>query len=428
MLLNFSVKNFLSIREEINLSMLTSSMKESFKIPKAAFTPLSKVIDILPVAAIFGANASGKSNLLNAMGVLKEFVLTSLARENVQDKIPVEPFAFSLKTEKEPTEFEITFSIGGKVYRYGFEATKEVILEEWLFEKDLKPKSKEKELFFRDSEGISYHNTLFKVGKVIKEQNLAKENVLILTLAYQLNDETAKSIILWFVNFNVLKGLRDEHYQDFSTTQIKDQTDIASDMESLIFFADTNIRKLSTKTIDGISEVTTTHTLFDEKDNPCGIKDFLMNVHESEGTKKLFNLSGPILNSLKFRKVLVIDEMDSKLHPNLMEKLVLMFQDKSINTKGAQLIFSTHNTNLLNSNLLNSKLLRRDQVWITEKNQFGATQLYSIADYKTDKGKARNTEALEQNYIEGKYGGVPFLGEFENFLEQHKYEQATTEK
>ena len=194
-------------------------------------------------------------------------------------------------------------------------------------------------------------------------------------------------------------------------------------MEKLIFFADVNIQKLAATNIDGVSEVTTAHTLFDEKDEPIGTKVFLMSDNESEGTKKLFNLSGPIFNSLNLWKVLVIDEMDSKLHPNLMEKIVLMFQDKSINTNGAQLIFTTHNTNLLNS-----RLLRRDQVWITEKNNFGATQLYSIADYKTDKGKARNTEALEQNYIDGKYGGVPFLGEFENFLEQHKHEQATTEK
>lgn len=243
------------------------------------------------------------------MAALKKFVLTSLAKENIQDKIPVEPFAFSLKTETEPTEFEITFTIGGKVYRYGFVATKEVILEEWLFEKDLKPKSKEKELFYRDNHGLAYHSSLFKVGKVIKEQNLAKENVLILTLAYQLNEETAKSIIYWFGNFNVIQGNKDEHYQQFSARQIQDQTNIASDMEKLIFFADVNIQKLATTTIEGVSEVTTSHTLFDEKDEPVGTKVFLMNEQESEGTKKLFNLSGPVFNSLNFWKVLVIDEM-----------------------------------------------------------------------------------------------------------------------
>ena len=415
MILNFSIKNYLSIREEVNLSMISSPLKESFEIPKSAFMELSGGIKILPVAAIYGANASGKSNLLEAMSVMKYYVHTSLSSKNVEDKIPVEPFAFSLITEKAPSEMEITFVIDGKIYRYGFHATKDLIVEEWLFEKELKPRSKEKELFFRGKDELTYHPFLFKVGKVIKEQNLAKENVLILTLAYQLNDEVAKEILGWFSKFNVLKGQRDEDYQDFSTNQIQRQTDIAQEMENLIVFADTNIQKLSTIPAEGKPEVTTSHTLFGENDNPVGLKVFILNKQESEGTKKLFNLSGPILNSLNYGKVLVIDEMDSKLHPNLMEKLVLMFQDKRINNKGAQLIFATHNTNLLNA-----KLLRRDQVWITEKNQLGATQLYSIADYKTTKGKARNTEALEQNYIEGKYGGIPFLGEFENYLEEHR--------
>jgi len=417
MLLNFSVKNYLSIRKEVNLSMLTSSMKETFPIPNTAFTTLNTDIHVVPVAAIYGANASGKSNLLDAMQVLKTFVLTSLARDNVQHHIPVEPFALSLQSEKEPSEFEITFSLGEKIYRYGFQASKERIYEEWLFEKDLKPRSKEKELFYRDTNELAYHASLFKVGKVIKEQNLAKENVLILSLAYQLNDETAKSIINWFGNFNVLKGQMDEFYEGFSKAQMQKQTDIADEMEKLIIFADTHIEKLSTISVDGKAEVTASHRLYNEKDEPVGITVFLMNKQESDGTQKLFNLSGPIFNSLRLGKVLVIDEMDAKLHPNLMEKLVLMFQDRKYNINGAQLIFATHNTNLLSS-----KLLRRDQVWITEKNQMGATQLYSIADYKTDKGKARNTEALEQNYIDGKYGGVPFLGEFDDFLEGQRHE------
>jgi AAA15 family ATPase/GTPase len=114
----------------------------------------------------------------------------------------------------------------------------------------------------------------------------------------------------------------------------------------------------------------------------------------------------------------VIDELDAQLHPNLMEKIVVMFQDKRINTHDAQLIFAGHNTNLLSA-----QLLRRDQVWITEKNKYGATELYSIADYKTSKGKARNKEAIEQNYLDGKYGGIPFLGDLENFLEQYPHEQ-----
>lgn len=415
MLINFSVKNFMSIREEIEFSMLSSSLKETLNIPKTAFTALNNDINVLPVAAIYGANASGKSNILAAMAFFRSFVLTSFGRENLQDKILVKAFALSTKTINEPSEFEITFSIGGKIYRYGFAASTEIIYEEWLFEKDLKPRSREKELFYRDKDGLSYHHSLFKKGKTIKEQNLDKEDVLILTLAHQLNDETAKAAVLWFTNFNVIQGQSDQAYGEYSKSQLLKQTAIAEEMAKLVIFADTNIQMLQSINKDGVAEVATLHTIYNEEDEAVGMREFLLNQQESDGTKKLFNLSGPIFNSLDRGKVLIIDEMDAKLHPNLMEKLVLMFQDHAINYKGAQLIFATHNTNLLSS-----KLLRRDQVWIVEKNQLGATRLYSIADYKTNKGKARNTEAIEQNYIDGKYGGVPFLGELDNFLEQQK--------
>lgn len=420
MLINFSVKNFKSFREEVNLSMVASSLKEASTIPSGAFIEAEKNLKILPVSVLYGANASGKSNLIDAMAQMKYFTLTSLARENINDKIPVEPFCLSTVTENQPTEFEISFVTSNKLYRYGFQASKEVIEEEWLFERELKPRNKEKELFYREKNSLESHTTLFKVGNLIRTQNLAKENVLILTLAHQFNDENAKNVIDWFTNLNTLKGHEDKEYQNFSVAQIKKKTDISGDMEKLIRFADIGIIGLSSATVFNEEEVLASHTKFNEKDEPMKEYMFIMSKQESEGTRKLFNLSGPIFNSLAEGKVLIVDELDSKLHPNLTEKLVTMFQDRNINTKGAQLIFSTHNTNLLSA-----KVLRRDQVWITEKNQLGATQLYSIADYKTDRGKARNTEAIEQNYIEGKYGGTPFLGDMENFLDQYSHEQET---
>ena len=418
MLLNFSLKNYKSIREEVDLSMFASSLKENGEIPANAYTPLKKDYHVLPVAVVYGANASGKSNLLKAMGEMKNLVLTSFAVKNVQDKIPVESFAFSSLTENKPSSFEISFYSTGQVYRYGFETSREKIFEEWLYVKELKPRSQEKELFYRNESGLEKYHELFKVGKIIKEQKLVKDTVLVITLANQLNDEAALKTIHWFGNFNVLQGHRDEDYSTFSKNQIEQKTSIAGEMEKLVLLADINIQALGTSEMDGETEITATHTYYNDKDQPAGTRSFPLSKHESEGTKKLFNFSGPILNTLKHRKVLVIDEMDSKLHPNLMEKLVFMFQDKKINPLGAQLIFATHNTNLLNA-----KILRRDQVWLTEKNRFGATQLYSIADFKTTKGKARNTEAIEHNYIEGKYGGVPFLGELENFFEEFKNEQ-----
>lgn len=420
MLVNFSVKNFKSFHEEANLSMVISALKETFPIPSEAFIKADKNLKINPVSVLFGANASGKSNLIEAIEQMKYFTLTSLARGNIQDKIPVEPFRLSTATENQPSEFEISFVAAGKLYRYGFQASVDVIEEEWLFEKELKPRNKEKELFYRVKSSLESHPSLFKIGSLIRTQNLAKENVLILSLAHQFNDENAKNVIDWFTNLNTLKGHEDREYQNFSVSQIKEQTGIAGKMEKLIRFADTGIIGLSAASILNKEEVLSSHMKFNEKGEPVHEYMFIMSKQESEGTRKLFNLSGPIFSSLAEGKVLVVDELDSKLHPNLTEKLVLMFQDRNINTKGAQLIFATHNTNLLSA-----KVLRRDQVWITEKNQFGASQLYSIADYNTNKGKARNTEAIEQNYIEGKYGGIPFLGDFENFLEQHSHEQET---
>ena len=422
MLVNFSVKNYKSFNEEVNLSMLAAALKESYALPAQAFTEVATDMKIVPVVAIYGANASGKSNLIDAMTMMKFHIQTSLAKENVLDKIQVEPFRLSTETENAPTEFETSFIVGRKLFRYGFLASKERVFEEWLYEKELKERSKEKELFYREGDTLHHHPTLFKIGKLINDQRLAKESVLILTLGYQLNDETARTAMQWFTDFNVLLGHRDDGYQTFSLTQIQEQTDIASEMTELIRYADTGIRELSTAIIFDNPEVLTHHTVYNEKGESAGEKWFILDKQESEGTKKFFNLSGPILNSLKYGKVLVIDELDAQLHPNLMEKLVMMFQNKQINTRSAQLIFSGHNTNLLSA-----QLLRRDQIWITEKNRYGATDLYSVADYKTSKGKARNKEAIEQNYIDGKYGGVPFLGDLENYLERKPDEQAATE-
>jgi AAA15 family ATPase/GTPase len=418
MIVNFSVKNYKSFNQEVNLSMLASSLKETFALPAQAYTMVANDLKILPVAAIYGANASGKSNLIDAMIMMKSHIQTSLAKDNVLDKIQVEPFRLSTETENAPTEFEISFITRQKLFRYGFLATKERVIEEWLYEKELKERAKEKELFYREQDSLHHHPALFRVGKLINDQHLAKESVLVLTLGYQLNDETARIVMDWFTGFNTLLGHQYDGYQLFSLTQIKEQTDISRDMLELIKYADTGIQGLSTAEIFNNPEVLTHHEVFNEKNEAVGEKTFILDKQESEGTKKFFNLSGPILNTLKHGKVLVIDELDAQLHPNLMEKLVYMFQDKRINTQAAQLIFAGHNTNLLGS-----KLLRRDQIWVTEKNRYAATDLYSVADYKTSKGKARNKEAIEQNYIDGKYGGIPFLGNLENFLERFHNEQ-----
>ncbi len=221
MMLNFTVKNYKSFHEQVNLSMEASTLKETYALPAQAASVVMSGMSILPVASIFGANASGKSNLIDAMAMMKFHIQTSLAKDNVLDKIQVEPFRLSTETLKEPTEFEVSFVVKQKLFRYGFLANKDRVLEEWLYEKELKERSKEKELFYREEDTLHYHANLFKVGKIINEQRLAKESVLILTLGYQLNDELSKTVMEWFVNFNVLMGHRYDGYQHSPLTKLR---------------------------------------------------------------------------------------------------------------------------------------------------------------------------------------------------------------
>lgn len=296
-------------------------------------------------------------------------------------------------------------------------------MSEWLFRKELKPRAKEKELFYRESGQLQFHPQLFKVGKLINDQQLLKEDVLAITLAFQLNEEQVKPVIRWFRNVLTIQGHDDGDYQEYSKNLLRHDSSYASSMTDLVRFADTSIENITTTQIDGKTEVVTSHVYYNAEGKPDGKIEMLLNENESDGTQKLFNLSGYLFDALDVGCLLIIDEMDAKLHPNLMEKIITMFQDPAINNKRAQLIFTTHNTNILDA-----KLLRRDQLWITEKDRIGASSLYSIADYNTGKGKARNTEALEQNYIQGKYGGVPFLGELENFLDKQRHEQTSPAK
>ena len=419
MLLDFRVKNFKSFKEEAQFSMEASSLREAWSLPKTAFIEPAEHMKVLPVAAIYGANASGKSNLFLAMMTMCWYIQTSLARENVVYKIPVEPFRLSPGTREEPTEFEISFLKDNSQYRYGFVADSNVVHEEWLHVKELKKRNKEKEVFYRDKESFSYHPKLFSKGKVMLDSQLIKESVLVLTLGYQLNDETARLAMEWFVRFYTLTGNRDHEYKDFSYRQIQEKTEIEQEMQELIRLADIGIKNLSTDIVMDRPSVFTHHDVYDEKGVVVGEQKFSLDSQQSEGTQKFFHLLGPMLYSLKYGNVLFVDEMDTRLHPNLMQKMVELFQDQRINRNRAQLIFTTHNTNLMDA-----RLLRRDQVWITEKDRFGATHLYSIAEYKTGQGKARNKEAIETNYIEGKYGGVPFLGDWENYIESKSNEQA----
>jgi AAA15 family ATPase/GTPase len=430
MLIQFSVRNFRTFKEKATLSLIASNYdkdREAENILEDANFNLR----LLKSAVIYGANASGKSKLMEALNFMRRFAISSSREGQKGDEIEVHPFSLNVETENEPSEFEVIFTYNNVMYRYGFEANKKVVVSEWLY---YRPKTKEVELFFRDYQNFDLHARNFSKGSLAVKEGLVRDNALLLSLAAQLNDATSIQVLEWFRNLKIISGLREEGYQGFTMSRTKDPLHKQKILE-LLKAADLGIQdiKLEMLDIDALpkdmpkelrerlikeskdenaeifSDIITTHKKYNTDRQFVENINFSMDDDESSGTQKFFALTGPVLNVLESGFTLVVDELDSKLHPNLICKLVSLFNSKELNPKNAQLIFNTHDTNLLSSGLF-----RRDQIWFTEKNKFGEARIYSLSDFKTD--EVRKTEPFEDNYIRGKYGAIPFLDTFEDLI------------
>jgi len=423
MLVQYTVKNFKTFETEAKLSLVASKYFSEREEDNTIYYPQFD-IRLLKSAVIYGANASGKSKLFESFNFFKNFILSSSKDKQINEPIDLEEFKLNTETENQPSFFVIIFIYKNEIYRYGFEATKSRIISEWLY---YRPKTKEVELFYRNEQEFEIHEKKFKVKDLI-DNNRIRPNALLLSTAAHFNDKIAGLIVNWIAdNLNVISGLREEDYIGFSIGKLKNEKN-KNEILNFIKNADLNIDDLSTKFTDyddlpkelkiiydkkredGIeffSDVHTYHKKFNKtKDNNTLIK-FSMDYDESSGTKKYFALSGPILETLKNGEILIIDELDAKLHPNLTKKIIELFNSKDKNPKNAQLIFNTHDTNLLDTDIF-----RRDQIWFTEKDRYGAAVLYSLSDIKG----IRKEDLLEKNYISGKYGAIPFLGNFEKLF------------
>lgn len=430
MLIQFSVHNFRTFKEKATLSLIASNYDKN-RETENILQDANFNLRLLKSAVIYGANASGKSKLMEALNFMRRFAISSSRETQKGDEIDVHPFALNIETENEPSEFEVIFTYKNVMYRYGFEANKEVIVSEWLY---YRPKTKEVELFYRDYQAIETHPRNFTKGAIAVREGMVRDNALLLSLAAQLNDATSIQVIEWFRKLKIISGIREEGYKGFTMSKTKDPLHKQKMLE-LLKAADLGIQdiKLEMLNIDELpkdmpkelrdrlireskeenteifSDIITTHKKYNN-DRQFVENSFLsMDDDESSGTQKFFALTGPILDVLENGFSLVVDELDSKLHPNLICKLVSLFNSKELNPKDAQLIFNTHDTNLLSSGLF-----RRDQIWFTEKNKFGEARLYSLADFKTD--EVRKSEPFEENYIRGKYGAIPFLDTFDDLI------------
>lgn len=428
MLIQFSVENFLSFKSKASLNMVASSIKR--KNDDSVFQANSK-LTLLKSAVVYGANASGKSNFFKALGFVRSFILHSSKETQVKERIKVSRYKLSTDTENKPAIFEIIFIHEKITYRYGFAVDEKKVCAEWLF---YVPNKKEIRVFTREEQkfNLSVH---FKSERLLVEDEKVRPNALLLSVSAQFNGEIAAKMMEWFVNFRGISGVNSGRYAQFTTNLIKIENnkkevlnflqDADSGIEGLsvqekkIAVSDlpknmpSYFKKFISETVSDneivIVNIKTYHHKYNKDGSVVGDVLFDMEYEESGGTKRLFDLSGPLIDVLKNGMILTVDELDVQLHPRLVRAICEIFNSKDRNPHNAQLIFSTHNTNILREDILG-----RDQVWFVEKNRFGESELYSLVEYKKSDGKkVRKDSSYEKDYLLGKYGAVPCLGTFE---------------
>ena len=396
MLCQFTVKNFKSIRDEVTLDMQAAAISEHED---------RVIIDrdeekYLPVSAVYGPNGGGKSNVLAALNTLVAKVLRPLfATEDsdekvlLQKRIIVEPFAFS-KCKDEPTEFELFFRTDAAEYRYILHVKRDIVLYESLDKVKIET-GRRSALFTRDESGIVLKGAFAKL-KVSDELSKTLTLLSYLGIAYKGN-AVVRDVLSWFeygINFlnygNPIQELR----MAVSTSE-----DVKLLMLDMIQEMDLNIVdfRVEKKESGGI-DIFTKHRI-------DGVETEIDLFDESSGTQKLFGMLPFIAESLLTGTVLVVDELDAKIHPLLLRHIIMMFNDMSINRHKAQLIFTSHDLSTMNS-----EVFRRDEIWFVAKGNAQNSQLYSLVEFKNEKGESVRKDAkFDKQYLEGKYGADPYL-------------------
>ena len=400
MLLEFCVKNFLSIKDDLKLSFVATTLKESLSEPNDVIRISDMGLALVRSAVIYGANASGKTNVLKAIAFYKSFIMNSFKNGQAGESIDVENFRLNASTVQEPTTMEATFTVGEYLYRYGFEVGEKAVHAEWLYRRMNRKRSKEVEIFYREETGVTVHAKSPLMQDLVNRK-MVRDNALLLSTAAQFNETTAVDILHWLSDTQVLFCSEDDKMWLQAIRHLDDE----KMRERIVRFA--KYADLGIENITKIgNRIVSSHRQYDDEGRETNDVAFSFSGNESEGTIKYFSLAYPIIDALDNGKRLVVDELDSKLHPLLVRKIVTLFNSAETNPKGAQLLFTTHDTFLLSAGLF-----RRNQVWFTQKDNFGATEAYSLAEYKV-----RGSSPFERDYLQGKFGATPIIGDMETIF------------
>lgn len=420
MLIEFKVSNFMSIKEKQTFSLMASKNKELMDSHTfdARLTEQSS-IKLLRSAAIYGPNAAGKTNLLEALRVMRRIVLKSASDKSRGDTLPVVPFKLHSESRHAPTKFQVTFFVGDIRHQYGFSATKERIVEEWLY---AFPRNRIQRWFKRTwhAEEQKHHWRFgtFLTGEKTVWQKSTRDNALFLSTAVQLNSQQLQPIYDWFketLHCIGAGGLMPDFSISFceggDNTKVPDflnKADLGIDgvrIEKESFSPQKlpqdmpdNIKQTLIKEMEG-QELYTIKTVHQSAEGETIEFDL---EEESNGTRKVFSLAGPFLDSLDNGYIVFIDELGGSLHPELVKFMVGLFNNKKTNPNNAQLVFTTHETYMLNQ-----AILRRDQIWFCEKDSSRATKVFPLTDFRPRKMR----ENLEAAYLSGRYGAVPYIPE-----------------
>lgn len=413
MLIQFSVNNYMSLRDDSILSMVAGQGKELSQ-------NLRQYRDgsILPTVAIFGANAAGKSNVFKAMSAAIHIIRSSNDRQ-IDKPIPfINPYAFDDEHKSKPSTFDFIFEINGEKYQYGFSADKFSIYDEYLYAF----KTKIPSLIFERTNTSNYKFTYVNEGKLKKYIDKTSSNKLFLSTATNWNCDLTKNAYMWFANY--IDTYNDSSFKlnPFTLDTFDKQGDLLRDfVTSLLKTADINISgyNVESEIVDvpafpmedipiGIHidapqkmksiKLSANHII----SNDNGVNEFSLPLDvESEGTKRIFAFGPIIKKALEQGRAIIVDEIDNSLHPLLLEYLISLFNSKESNPNNAQLIFNTHSVETLSQDLF-----RRDQVYFVEKdNENGVTEIYALDEFSP-----RINENIRKGYLQGRYGAVPNIG------------------
>ncbi len=413
MLLEFRVRNYRSIRDEQVLSLVAASSDKELADTHLVPTGIKSIPNVVRSAVVYGPNASGKSTLLRALDYMRAVVAESATLIQPGAIYNVQPFKLDEALSQEPSVFELSFLLEGIRHQYTFAMTPQRIVSESLVVyRTSKPTQWFSRRLSENGENYEYEFSTYLTGSRRIWQDSTRANALFLSTAAQLNSDQLGPVFRWIVESIVFIPASAVLNDDLTTAMLA-TAEGRTQIRDFLSTADISIADVHAVPRKGFRNQvvfhagTVAHSSSEEGEflvplfkhaTSKGSATFELQ-DESEGTQRLYGLVAPVLDVIRDGRILVVDELDSSLHALLVRRLVSMFHDPTISSHGAQLLFSTHDTSLLDHTLF-----RRDQVWFTEKDDDQATRLYPLTDFSP-----RKHEAWERGYVSGRYGAVPFF-------------------